>query len=115
SEVQVTNHSRTANTESVRVRLFDTYGPGEHFSPYAGAVSVFAYSALHGIPYEVYLNHHRTFTYVTDVTRTLANILTNFRPGEAYNIAGREHQDTKYVSDLVLHSLHKTDDIVIYK
>src|SRR6267142_3936386 len=102
SEIQVINHSQMENTENVRVRLFNTYGPGEPFSPYAGAVCMFAYSALHDLPYEVYLNHHRTFTYVTDAVRTLANIVTNFHAGEAYNIAGREHHDIKYLSDLVL-------------
>jgi dTDP-glucose 4,6-dehydratase len=115
SEIQVMNHSQMANTENVRVRLFNTYGPGEHFSSYAGAVCMFAYSALHDLPYEVYLNHHRTFTYVTDAVRALANIVTNFHAGEAYNIAGREHHDIKYLSDLVLNCLRKSDDIVIYK
>src|SRR2546426_335779 len=115
SEIQVMNHSRMANTENVRVRLFNTYGPGEHFSPFAGAVCMFAYSALQSAPYEVYLNHRRTFTYLTDAVRTLANIVSNFHPGEAYNIAGREHHDIKYVSDLVLNLLGKSDGFVIYK
>ncbi len=115
SEIQVMNHSRMANTENVRVRLFNTYGPGEHFSPFAGVVCMFAYSALQSAPYEVYLNHRRTFTYLTDAVRTLANIVSNFHPGEAYNIAGREHHDIKYVSDLVLNLLGKSDGFVIYK
>ena len=115
SEIQVMNHSQMANTENVRVRLFNTYGPGEQSSPYAGVVCLFAHSALHDLPYEVYLNHTRTFTYLTDAVRTLANIVSNFRPGEVYNIAGRGNHAIKYLSDLILHLLHKSDDFVIYK
>jgi dTDP-glucose 4,6-dehydratase len=115
SEMQVLNHSRMANTENVRVRLFNTYGPGEYYSPYRSVACRFAYSALHDLPYEVYLNHHRTSTYVTDTVRTLANIVNNFVPGEVYNIGGREYHDIKYLSDLILNYLHKSDDLVIYK
>ncbi len=115
SEIQVLNHSRMANTENVRVRLFNTYGPGEYYSPYRSVVCRFAYSALHDQPYEVYLNHHRTSTFVTDTVRTLANIVNNFKPGEVYNIGGREYHDIKYLSDLILNHLNKSDDLVIYK
>ena len=115
SEVQIMNHSRMANTETVRVRLFNTYGPGEYYSPYRSVVCRFAYSALHDLPYEVYLNHHRTLAYVTDTVRTLANIVNTFKPGEVYNIGGREYHDIKYLSDLILSCLKKPDDLVIYK
>jgi len=115
SEIQVMNHARMANTESVRVRLFNTYGPGEYYSPYRSVACRFAYSALHDLPYEVYLNHHRTSTYVTDTVRTLANMANNFKPGEVYNIGGREYHDIKYLSDLILSYLNKSDDRVIYK
>jgi len=115
SEIQVLNHSRMANTETVRIRLFNTYGPGEYYSPYRGVICRFAWSALHDLPYEVYLNHHRTFTHLTDTARTLANIPDNFKPGEVYNIGGREYHNIKYLSDLILGYLRKPDDLVIYK
>src|SRR3989442_9265896 len=115
SEIQVLNHSRMANTENVRVRLFNTYGPGEYYSPYRSVACRFAYSALHDQPYEVYLNHHRTSTFVTDTVRTLANIVNHFKPGEVYNIGGREYHDIKYLFDLILSYLNKSDDRVIYK
>lgn len=115
SEIQVVNHSRMANTESVRVRLFNTYGPGEYYAPYRGVICRIAYAALHDLPYEVYLNHHRTFMYVTDTVRTLANIVNNFKPGEVYNIGGRDYHEIKYLSDLILGCLRKPDDLVIYK
>jgi dTDP-glucose 4,6-dehydratase len=115
SELQILNHTRMAGTESVRVRLFNTYGPGEYYSPYRSVVCRFAYCALHDLPYEVYLNHHRTSTYVTDTVRTLANIADNFKPGQVYNIGGVEYHDIKQLSDLILGYLGKSDARVVYK
>lgn len=88
NEQQIMNSAAMDKTESVRVRLFNTYGPGEHYSPYRSVICVFTYRALHDMPYTVYLDHHRTSSYVTDTCQTLANIVDRFRPGEVYNIGG---------------------------
>jgi len=114
-EQQVLNSAAMHGTESVRVRLFNTYGPGEYYSPYRSMICVFIYRALHDIPYNVYLNHHRTSTYLTDCVRTLANISERFVPGQVYNIGGTEYHDVKTVSDLILRSLGKNDSLVTYK
>lgn len=114
NELQIKTSENMHKTESVRVRLFNTYGPGEHYSPYRSVVCRFMYHALHDMPYEVYLNHHRTSSYVTDTVRTLANIMDNFIPGEVYNIAGEEYHDIKHLSDLILSHLGKDDRLVKY-
>jgi dTDP-glucose 4,6-dehydratase len=114
-EQQVLNSAAMHGTESVRVRLFNTYGPGEYYSPYRSMICVFAYRALHDLPYTVYLNHHRTSTYMEDCARTLANISERFKPGEVYNIGGTEYHDVKAASDLILGHLGKTDRLVTYK
>ena len=114
-EQQVLNSAAMHGTESVRVRLFNTYGPGELYSPYRSMICVFVYRALNDIPYTVYLDHHRTSTYLTDCARTLANISERFKPGEVYNIGGTEYHDVKTVSDLILKTLGKTDALVTYK
>jgi len=114
-EMQVLNSAAMAGTESVRVRLFNVYGPGERYSGYRSVNCRFCYSALHGLPYTVYLNHHRSSTYVSDAVRTLANITENFIPGEAYNIGSTEYHDIKTVSDLVLRALGRDDRLVTYK
>ena len=117
NEMQVLNSAEMFDTESVRVRLFNTYGIGEYYAPYpyAGAVAIFMYHALHDIPYTVYTNHYRTFTYVTDIARTLSNIVDNFIPGEAYNIGGLGYHSMKEVSDVVLDYLGKDSSLAIYK
>lgn len=106
-ELQVLNSAAMFGTETVRVRLFNTYGPGEYYSPYRSAICIFIYKALHDKPYTVYMGHRRTSTYVTDTVHTLANIVENFRPGEVYNIGGNHEHDMKYVSDLILKYLGK--------
>ncbi len=115
NELQIINSSAMFQTESVRVRLFNVYGVGEHYTPYRGWIPRFIFKALRDEPYTVYLGHKRTLEYVEDVCRTLANIIDNFRPGEVYNLGGDEQYEIKYVSDLILKSLHKDDFKVTYK
>jgi len=114
SEMQILNSADRFGTETVRVRLFNTYGPGEPYSEYRSVICKFIYHALHDLPYTVYLNHHRSSTYVDDTARTLANISEHFKPGEVYNIAGDEYHDIKTLSDMILGYLGKDDRLVEY-
>jgi len=113
-EMQVMNSAAMHKTETVRVRLFNTYGPGEYYSPYRSVVCLFIYRALHDLPYKVYLNHHRTSSFVDDTVDTLANISERFKPGMVYNIGGTEYHDIKQLSDLILKSAGKDDRLVEY-
>lgn len=114
NEMQVENAAAIHATETVRVRLFNIYGPGEHYSPYRSAICVFAYKALKNEGYKVFVKHHRTSLFISDATKTLSNIVDNFRPGMVYNIGGTEYHDMKSVSDKILESLGKSDKLVEY-
>jgi dTDP-glucose 4,6-dehydratase len=114
NEQQIMNSAAMHGTESVRVRLFNTYGPGEYYSPYRSVVCLFIYRALLDQPYKVYLDHHRTSSFVTDTCETLSNIIDNFKPGEVYNIGGTEYHDIKTLSDIILRYLNKPDTKVEY-
>lgn len=115
NEMQILNSTNSFNTETVRVRLFNTYGPGEYYSDYRSVICLFIYRALHNMPYTVYKAHKRTSSYIDDTVRTLANIVDNFKPGEVYNIAGSELHDMKQASDIILDYLGKDDSLVEYK
>lgn len=115
NELQILNHAERDGTETVRVRLFNTYGPGEFYSEYRSVVCQFVYRALHDMPYTVVLDAHRTSSYIDDTVRTLANIQEHFKPGEVYNIAGDEYHDIKILSDLILKHLGKSDRLVKYE
>lgn len=116
NEQQVMNSATQFATESVRVRLFNTYGPGEPYSPYRSVICLFAYRALHDLPYTVYRGYRRSSTYIDDMARTLANISDTFRPGEVYNIGGTDHHTIEEVSDIVLRLTGKrAEDLVTYQ
>lgn len=114
NELQIINAEQMSASQTVRVRLFNTYGPGEYYTPYRSAISIFAYKALHDLPYTVYLGHQRTSLYIDDCTACLANIVEKFQPGEVYNIAGRQIHDMKTASDMVLQYMEKDDRQVRY-
>lgn len=114
NELQIRNSTATEQTETVIVRLFNAYGPGEYFTPYRSVVSQFIYKALHGLQYDVYLNYYRVFMYIDDLVPTLCNIVDRFRQGEVYNIGGEEFVEVKKVSDMILDYLGKDDSLVQY-
>jgi dTDP-glucose 4,6-dehydratase len=114
-EMQIMNSAEMFNTESVRVRFFNTYGPGEFYSPYRSVNCLFCYRALNNIPFTVYRGHMRTSTYVTDAVYALANISDNFKAGEVYNIGGGEYHDIETLADYVLQATGADDSLVTYK
>jgi dTDP-glucose 4,6-dehydratase len=102
NEGQIRNSAALTGTESVVVRLFNTYGPGEYYSPYRSVNTRFLYCALHGLPWTVFRGHSRTSTYLADTVRTAANIADNFKPGETYNIGGDTLHTIEELSDTIL-------------
>ncbi len=116
-ELMCLNSSRMFETETVRVRPVNCYGPHEEYNPYRGFIPKFIFHALHNIPYTVFEGHKRIIDYVEDTCKTFANIVDNFIPDEVYNIGGRpewEH-DIKEYSDMILSACCKDDTLVTYK
>lgn len=102
NEMQIANSAIQFGTESVIVRIFNTYGPGEYYSPYRSVNCRFIYCALAGIPWLVYKGYTRTSTFLADSVRTLCNIVDNFIPGRTYNIGGDQYHTIEEFSNLVL-------------
>lgn len=115
NEMQIRNSAIQYGTESVVVRLFNTYGPGEYYSPYRSVNCRFLYCALHGLPFTVFRGHARTSTYLADTVRTVANIVDNFKPGETYNIGGKEMHSIEELADVVLRVTNADPALVQYK
>jgi dTDP-glucose 4,6-dehydratase len=109
NEQQVLNSTEQFGTESVRVRLFNTYGPGEPYSPYRSVICLFAYRLLHGLRITVYRGHTRTSTYIEDCARALGSIADRFKPGEVYNIAGDDYHSIEEVAEIVVRLTGNTD------
>ena len=115
NEMQVVNAAEMYDTETVRVRPINCYGPHEHYTPYRGFVPKFIYSILFDKPYTVYSKHTRTIDFVKDTCRTFANIIDNFIPGEVYNVGGIKETSVKYVSDFIVNYLNKDDSQITYE
>jgi len=118
NEMQVLNSAAQFGTQSVRVRLFNTYGPGEYYSPYRSVICLFCYRILHGIPITIYRGYKRTSTFITDTARTLGNISERFKAGEVFNIGGDDFHSIEEVADLILKLAgkeHLRDKLVRYE
>ena len=114
-EQQILNSAQAFGTETVRVRLFNFYGPGEPPSIYRSALCRFIHAALLDQPYTVYGDHTRSWLYIDDGVQALANICERFKPGEVYNIATPESVTMKDLSDVILRLCGKSDRLVTYK
>jgi dTDP-glucose 4,6-dehydratase len=115
NEMQIRNSRTQFKTESVVVRLFNTYGPGEYYSPYRSVNCRFLYCALMGLPWVVFRGHSRTSTYLADAVRTLGNIVDNFKSGETYNIGGDCQHTIEELSDAVLRVTGADPKLVEYR
>ena len=118
NEMQVMNSALQFATKSVRVRLFNTYGPGEYYSPYRSVICMFCYLLLHDRPITLYQGYKRTSTYITDMACTLANIVDNFKSGEVYNIGGDDFHSIEDAAGIILRQLRKEDcrqKLIIYR
>ena len=115
NEMQIRNSGFQYGTESVVVRLFNTYGPGEYYSPYRSVNCRFLYCALHGLPWTVFREHSRTSTYLADTVRTLANITNNFITGETYNIGGNKLHSIEELSEIILKLTGADPKLVHYR
>jgi dTDP-glucose 4,6-dehydratase len=115
NELQVMNAAAMHGTEVVRVRLFNTYGPGERFSDYRSVICRFCYHALAGKPFTVFRGHRRTSTYITDCVGGLAGIAENFKPGEVYNIASECEHSIEEAAEVVLKTTGADPKLVEYR
>ena len=102
NEMQIKNSQIMNDTETVFVRIFNTYGDGEWYHPFRSVNCVFSYNLLHNKPITVFKGHSRTSTYIYDTATTIANISDNFKPGEVYNIASDTTHTIEELAELIL-------------
>tara|TARA_B100000989_G_scaffold277778_1_gene239005 strand:+ start:113 stop:1066 length:954 start_codon:yes stop_codon:yes gene_type:complete len=114
NEIQIMNSEDMFNTKTTRIRIFNTYGPGEYFNDYRSVICKFVYSALHKKKYKVFLKHNRTSTFIKDMIDGIICAFDNFTPGEVFNLSGEDYHDIKYISDMILGKLKLSDDFVDY-
>jgi len=115
SEMMIMNETEVWGSETVRVRLFNTYGPGEYFTPFRSVIARFCYHAIHGKPYVVHRGHKRSFIYIDDAVNTLANITDHFKPGEVYNIGSTKLYSIEELSDKILRLTGRRENLAYFR
>jgi len=115
NEMQVHNSRSQFGTNTVMVRFFNTYGPGEWYHPFRSVNCLFTYNLLHKKPITVFKGHSRTSTYIYDSVRTLANIADNFIDGETYNIASDQEHTIENLAELLVKYTKADPALVDYR
>ena len=114
NEQQIRNSIEQNGTETMILRFFNAYGPGEYYHSYRSVVCLFIYSALFNLPMTVYQGYHRVFQYVDDMITTVANSYNHFKSNEIYNVGGREYTSTEELADKIFSILDKPKSNVEY-
>jgi len=115
NEMQIANAKALYGNESVILRLFNTYGPGEYYHPYRSVNCKFCYHALKGLPINVYTNHFRSSTYIDDAVTAISNIADNFIDGRVYNIGSNEYHDIETLADIIWEYTGADRNLITYK
>lgn len=121
NERQIFMAARNEHLQAIIFRFFNAYGPGEKYSPYRSVVCLFAYRLMKGLPITVYKNYYRTFMYITDWLKGVANLsdpellkrilaAASFRIWEGsghshvpvFNIGGEEYQSVESLAAKLL-------------
>src|SRR6185295_9769327 len=115
NEMQVRNSMAQYGTQTVVIRIFNTYGPGEWYHPYRSVNAKFSYHALHGIPITVYRGHKRTSLYLEDACNTIANIADNFKSGQTYNISGLGSHTIESLAEMIWNYTGADKNLIQYE
>lgn len=103
NEAQIANAQKQWDSQTMTLRFFNAFGPGEFYHSYRSVVCLFTYRALKGLPYTVYDGYYRVFQYVDDLVNTLVRAATQFIPGAVINVAGSEYRSVHELHDMICH------------
>jgi UDP-glucose 4-epimerase len=87
------------------VRFFNTYGPGQTFTPYVGVLTIFITRLLRGEPITIFGDgeQQRDFTHVSDIVA--GTIATPGRPPGRYNLGTGRGTSLNQLAAMVLAKL----------
>jgi dTDP-L-rhamnose 4-epimerase len=99
--------------ESVCLRLFNVYGPGQALSnPYTGVLAIFASRLLNGQPPMIFEDgeQRRDFVHVDDVARAFAEALFHpGAPGRTFNVGSGQDRSVREVGEALARAMGKND------
>jgi dTDP-L-rhamnose 4-epimerase len=99
--------------ESVCLRLFNVYGPGQALSnPYTGVLAIFASRLLNGQQPMIFEDgeQRRDFVHVTDVARAFADALVlPEAAGQTFNIGSGQDRSVTQVAEALAQAMNKNE------
>jgi dTDP-L-rhamnose 4-epimerase len=99
--------------ESVCLRLFNVYGPGQALSnPYTGVLAIFASRLLNGQQPLIFEDgeQRRDFVHVSDVARAFADALVHpDAAGQTFNIGSGTDRSVREVSHALAQAMNKNE------
>jgi UDP-glucose 4-epimerase len=100
--------------ETVALRYFNVYGPGQVASDYSGVISIFIDQALSGEDITVNGDGTQTrdFVYIDDVVQANEKAATTDAVGEAYNIGTGESVTIRELAETIQDITDTNSDIV---
>lgn len=112
NELQVRS---TRGVDTGIVRIFNTYGPGEYFTPYRSVVCRFIYHLLKGEYITVHRGHYRCHTWLPDCVNALANILDVPEFCGPANIGGKQHHSIEELAEIIQRIVKPSKDLIRYE
>jgi len=105
--------ARPYGIESVCLRLFNVYGPGQALSnPYTGVLAIFAARLINGQPPMIFEDgeQRRDFVHVGDVARAFAEALDHpDAPGGTFNIGSGQDRSVREVAGALGAAMGRSD------
>lgn len=114
NEMQVANFAARYGTETMTLRFFNAYGPGEHYHRYRSVVCLFAYRLLTGQPITVFDGYKRVFMYAGDFIPTLANACERFAASTTINVGGDEFVEVAEMAQMLVDLTGADPDLVAH-
>lgn len=110
NEEQIRNSGRSDVTI---VRPFNSYGPGEYYTPYRSVVCRLMYCAINNLPMVVYEGHLRPHSYIDDVVNQL--ILVKDRGSGIYNIGTTGVYSNVELANMICDIVGVSRDLIVVK
>jgi UDP-glucose 4-epimerase len=100
--------------ETVSLRYFNVFGPGQTRGDYAGVIPIFIVQALSGKDITIHGDGEQTrdFVYVEDVARANISAAQTATMGEAYNIATGDSISVRELAEKIHDITDSSSDIV---
>ncbi len=109
NEVQINNSS--CRECSVILRLFNLYGPGEHYSPYRSLICRLIYSAVFNLPFKIFKGCTRSHLFIDDAINAIANIIQTEKFSRIYNIGSYDKRPIEEIANIIMNKTGKNIEL----